>query len=512
MPQGAVCYRNVVKTPKVGDAYETRSAVMFLRFTMPATPARPVRRMSVVLGLSLCLCFSHAWSQDAGEVEFARGVGFAQSVGQVPRTLSKGLILREGDRLTTSDGASAIIKLADGTRMTVRPNSEMVLQQYQFKENADNNSMVMSLLRGGLRAVTGLISKGSANAAKIQTNTATIGIRGTDFDARVCTTDCGAEAVSSGEKARPNAVQASAKVVAAQGEVSAVDGAGQRRRLVDGGSVYPGDLVETGNATRAVLAFRDDSRVTIGAATRFRVDNFVFDDKNPADGRFLVSLLRGTVRALTGLIAKSNTRNVGISTATETIGIRGTGVDVACTGPCETLPAQGPPGSPPPPPPPPALPGGPESGLTLFTWLGSVVVNQQGQSALQVLDAGQGLVITPTGIRPISVQPPNPNPRPDTVPIPPKLFVSNTVEENKQGLYVLVRDGHIEIATAKEVLQLGRGESGFAAPDGVTARPVFVPRFMDCVKVTMPTSKNPSLVSLLSDSGIKSASTAKRCQ
>ena len=30
----------------------------------------------------------------------------------------------EGDRLTTSEGASAIIKLDDGTRMTVRPNSE----------------------------------------------------------------------------------------------------------------------------------------------------------------------------------------------------------------------------------------------------------------------------------------------------------------------------------------------------------------------------------------------------
>jgi hypothetical protein len=480
------------------------------RFAMPATLARSRPLLSTALALCLGLWAAGAWAQDAGEVEFARGVGFAQSAGQLPRALAKGLILREGDRLTTSDTASAIIKLADGTRMTVRPGSEMVLQQYQFKENADNNSMVMSLLRGGLRAVTGLISKGSANAAKIQTNTATIGIRGTDFDARVCTTDCGAEAVRTGEKARPNAVQASAKVVAAEGEVSAVDAAGQRRRLVDGGSVYPGDLVETGNATKAVLAFRDDSRVTIGAATRFRVDNFVFDDKNPADGRFLVSLLRGTVRALTGLIAKANTRNVGISTATATIGIRGTGVDLSCFGPCETLPV-GPPGSLPPPPPV-LLPGGPESGLTLFTWLGSIVVNQQGQSALQVLEAGQGLVITPTGIRPITTQPPNPNPRPDTVVVPPKLFVSNTVEENKEGLFVLVRDGHIEIATAKEVLQLGRGESGFAGLDGVTARPVFVPRFMDFDKVTMPTSKNPNLVSLLSDSGIKSASTAKRCQ
>src|SRR5688572_14153176 len=97
----------------------------------------------------------------AGEVEFSRGVGFAQSPGEGPRTLGKGLALKEGDRLTTSEGASAIVKLQDGTRMTVRPNSELVLQQYQFRENAPDNSFLMQLVRGGFRAVTGVIAKNS---------------------------------------------------------------------------------------------------------------------------------------------------------------------------------------------------------------------------------------------------------------------------------------------------------------------------------------------------------------
>src|SRR6185369_10460005 len=139
------------------------------------------------VGIFLLLAASMASAQSAGEVEFARGVGFAQMPGQAPRTLGKGLPLKEGDRLTTADGASAIIKLDDGTRMTVRPNSEIVLQQYRFKENAPDNSMLMQLVRGGFRALTGLISKNAPNAARIQTHTATIGIRGTDFDARVCT-------------------------------------------------------------------------------------------------------------------------------------------------------------------------------------------------------------------------------------------------------------------------------------------------------------------------------------
>lgn len=434
------------------------------------------------LGICLSLAAVGASAQTAGEVEFSRGVGFAQAPGQAPRTLGKGLPVREGDRLTTAEGASAIIKLDDGTRMTVRPNSELLLQQYRFKENATDNSMLMQLVRGGLRAVTGLISKNAPNAARIQTNTATIGIRGTDFDARVCARDCGAESARVIASARPNAVLASARVVSARGEVNAVDGTGQRRRLVDGGSIYPGDLVETSSGTQAVLAFRDDTRITLGATTRFRVDNFVYDSQNAGEGRFLVSLLKGSVRALTGLIAKANNRNVGFSTATATIGIRGTGVDFKCTGACAGEPGEG--------------------GLTLWTWLGSIVVTPTGGTALEALLAGQGLFISPGGIQSITVPPDLDGPRPDGLEVPPKLFSNDNVSDDEEGLFVFVRDGHIEIATAGEVLHLGRGEAGFAGPGGGTRRPVHIPKFIDFDRIPLPNSRNPFLVSVLSESGI----------
>jgi hypothetical protein len=449
----------------------------------------PVLKVALLASALFAGVMAHG--QNAGEVEFARGVGFAQTQGQTPRTLGKGLPLQEGDRLTTSDGASAIIKLQDGTRMTVRPNSELVLQQYQFKENSDANSMVMQLLRGGLRAVTGLISKSSPNAARIQTNTATIGIRGTDFDARLCTTDCGAEAVATNEKARPNAVQASARVVNAQGDLSALDPSGQRRRLVDGGSVYPGDLVETGQSTKAVLAFRDDSRVSLGATTRFRVDNFVYDDKNPGEGRFLVSLLRGSVRALTGLIGKANTRNVGFSTSTATIGIRGTEFNMDCTGPCA------------------GEAGDPNTGLTLWTWLGSIVVNQQGQTALQVIESGQGLFISPSQIRPVTAPPTPDLTPPGNATVPPTLFSTNNISEDQEGLFVFVRDGQIQVTTSKEVLQLGKGEAGFAGIEGNTGRPVNVPRFLDFDRMPMPNSKSPMLTSILNETGFKTVNQCK---
>ncbi|TWO72262.1 hypothetical protein FN976_06035 [Caenimonas sedimenti] len=441
------------------------------------TAKHSTRWLAALAAMQLLLFAPSLHAQSAGQVEFSRGVGFAQTPGQGPRTLGKGLELREGDRLTTSDGGSAVIKLQDGTRMTVRPNSELVLQEYRFKESApQDNSFLMQLVRGGFRAVTGTIAKSSPNAAKVQTNTATIGIRGTDFDARICTRDCAAEASRVTESARPNAVAASAKIVEVTGEVNAVDPAGQRRRVVAGGSIYPGDTVETSPNTQAVMAFRDESKITLGSQTRFRVDNFVFDQKNAGEGRFLVSLLRGSARALTGLIGKANTRNVGFSTPTATIGIRGTGFDVSF----DEL-----------------------RGTQLWTWLGSIEV-AQGLTALQVLQAGQGLFLPLSGPpQLITNQPSIEGKQPDQVNVDNKqLFSSDNSSDASEGLFVFVRDGHIELVSAKEIMHLGKNEAGSVGNDGTTSRPVNIPKFLDFDTVPLPDSKNPLLVSILGESGI----------
>lgn len=437
----------------------------------------PARWLAALAAAQLLLLAPGAHAQSAGEVEFSRGVGFAQTPGQGPRTLGKGLPLQEGDRLTTSEGGSAVIKLQDGTRMTVRPNTEIVLQQYQFKEGApQDNSFLMQLVRGGFRAVTGSIAKSSPNAAKVQTSTATIGIRGTDFDARICAKDCATESSRVAEAARPNAVQASAKLVEIKGEVTAVNPAGERRRVVNGGAVYPGDTVETSGNTQAVMAFRDESKVTLGSQTRFRVDNFVFDQKNAGEGRFLVSLLRGSARALTGLIGKANTSNVGFSTPTATIGIRGTGFDVSFDE---------------------------ARGTQLWTWLGSIQVSQ-GLTALQVLQAGQGLFLPLSGPpQMITNQPGAEGPQPDQVPVDnDQLFSSDNTSDASEGLFVFVRDGHIEIVSAKEILHLGRGEAGFAGPDGSMGRPPTIPKFLDFDTIPLPTSNNFLLFSVLGEQGV----------
>jgi hypothetical protein len=427
-----------------------------------------------------------ASAQTVGEVEFSRGAAVAQSPGKLPRTMGRGQTLAEGDRLTTAAGAMAIVRMQDGSRLTLRPDTELVLQNYRFNGSLrEDNSMVMRLLRGGLRAITGLISKGSPTAASIQTPTATIGIRGTDFDARLCGPECKAEAAKVRDKPRPNAVLASAKVVGAQGAIHATDSQGQKRALSDGGSVYPGDVLQTGPGARALLAFRDDSRLTLGADTRFQIESFVFDQKAPQEGRFLVRLLQGSLRALTGLIGKSDSRNVGFATPTATVGIRGTGLDLDCANP---------------------------AACSFFTWLGSIEVSPQGSTALQVLQAGQGLYVGPEGLRELTAPTLDGLPRPDTVPVDMRqLFSTGDVSPDAEGLFVFVRDGHIQIASARGgVLDLGRGETGFAGPNGEVGRPQDMPLFIQFDNTPMPNSANPMLLNLLHEAAGGGADTMCR--
>ncbi len=428
-----------------------------------------------VLGLAVLAGALTAVAQPVGEVEFSRGVGLVQSPGQVPRTLGKGSPVHEGDRLITAESSSTIVKLQDGTRMTLRPNTEMLVQKYQYQEGSAGNSMVMQLLRGGFRAMTGLISKGAPDAAQIQTANATVLVRGTDFDARVCGAECKAESANSTEKPRPNAVLASAKLVTAQGDIKAIGDSGTARRLVDGASVYPGETVETGPGAKGVLVFRDDSRLTLGASTRFKVDSFVFDDKNPAEGKFMVSLLRGSMRALTGVIGKTNKRNVGYSTPTATIGIRGTGLDLDCVA---------------------------VDSCSFFTWQGVIEVTQFGQTTVQLLEAGQGLYVSRSELRPLTAPTLDNLPRPDGVPVDLlQLFSGGGVSGDEAGLFVFVRNGHIEIIAAGGTLHLGRGETGFAGNDGRVGRPATWPAFIRFDSVALPNSSNLMVLNILSEIG-----------
>ena len=313
------------------------------------------------------------------------------------------------------------------------------------------------------------------------------------FDARLCQRDCAGESQSIGGETRPVEAKVSARVILLQGDAQAVTAAGQARRLSNGAALYTGELIETGPGAHAVLAFRDDSRLTLGAATRFKIDQFAFDAAQPQAGRFLMTLLKGSLRAVTGLVGKANPRNVSFSTATATVGIRGTGLDMACTGPCAN---EG---------------DGEGQGFQAYTWLGSIEVTPGGQTIAQVLQSGQGLFISTAGLRATTgITLPQPlGPRPDGVSTPPGTFSTAPVSDTEEGLFVNVRDGHIEVSTAQGVLQLGRDEVGVVRQDGSVARAQRLPRFIEFDRVPLPSTQQFNVRSLLNNAGFGEAQQCK---
>jgi hypothetical protein len=62
------------------------------------------------------------------------------------------------------------------------------------------------------------------------------------------------------------------------------------------------------------------------------VNAYTYDLKDPAKSNVLLSLLTGSMRAITGLIGKSRPDKVAFRAGTATIGIRGTDVTFATTG------------------------------------------------------------------------------------------------------------------------------------------------------------------------------------
>jgi hypothetical protein len=142
--------------------------------------------MSVVL--SATFGATAVFAAAAGAITQLSGTLAVQRADGSIKLLSQKSEVGQGDTLTTQSDSYAQVKLSDGGLVTLKPNTRVKLDGYSYdQEQPDKDSMAYSLLKGGLRFVSGLIGKrGNKDAYKLQTATATIGIRGTAGGADDC--------------------------------------------------------------------------------------------------------------------------------------------------------------------------------------------------------------------------------------------------------------------------------------------------------------------------------------
>jgi hypothetical protein len=142
------------------------------------------RLLALVLALA-----SGAAAANVGRVVLAAGETTALRGGQ-PVRLALGTQVQDRDVLRTGAASNLQVRFDDDSYVSLRENSELRVDEFRFTNGAGKDSAAFSLLKGGLRAVTGLVGRRNNDDYKMVTPTATIGIRGTDYAVTLCQGDC----------------------------------------------------------------------------------------------------------------------------------------------------------------------------------------------------------------------------------------------------------------------------------------------------------------------------------
>ena len=121
----------------------------------------------------------------AGRVDFAVGEVTATGADGRARALAKGSEVGQGDTIVTGASGRAQIRFSDGAYSSLQPQTTFRIDDYQYAGQADGSEKgFFSLVKGALRTITGAIGRVNRNTYKVNTPTATIGIRGTEYLAR----------------------------------------------------------------------------------------------------------------------------------------------------------------------------------------------------------------------------------------------------------------------------------------------------------------------------------------
>lgn len=429
-------------------------------------------RLSLLTGLLLSLAAAAQVATPAAAVVATAaavdGTVFVSRPQQAPVLLARGSSLREGDAINTTRNSSVRLKFTDGGETVVRPESILHIQRYQYVQaDPAKDNLLLGLLKGGMRALTGLIGKrGNHDAYQLRVSTATVGIRGTDFSVRLCQKDCN-DVGNNPHRNTATPVAARALQVRGQAQVSRAGAA--MMPLQEGQPLYSGDVVQTLLNTHVLLAFGDGSRITVNASSQMSIAEYASQIQPDGShiGSMIIDMFKGGLRFATGLIGKSQPQKVMVRTATATVGIRGTVFDLVCapSGSTDIAAAA-------------ELADMPCDESLLAQTREGIITLSGAQGTPLVLAAGQsGRVNGPD--MPARLLPTMPGyfqrldtPAPETVPVDlDALFGQPAPPDTSEGVVLAVHEGRVVLAqTRQETRQeifLDAGETAFAGTAAV---------------------------------------------
>jgi hypothetical protein len=148
-----------------------------------------------LLGLAMPMqSYADEGVQSAGKVIFVFGKAWRHSLDGGRYDIKRGMAVKVGDTIETSATGQVQIRMNDNGLISIRPSSQFKIKAFKFSgaKGADSaeDKTYFQLLKGGFRSITGTVGENNKKAYKVVTPVATIGIRGTDYSARLCDGDC----------------------------------------------------------------------------------------------------------------------------------------------------------------------------------------------------------------------------------------------------------------------------------------------------------------------------------
>ena len=123
-------------------------------------------------------------ADSTGMVVASRGEVIALADGG-SRELKQGDFIYVSDEIITSNRSFAVLQFQDGAKVTVRPDTTLLIEQYLYNGD-ENDEATLSLVSGGLRVITGAMAKSNPENYKVRTPVALMGVRGTEFSIMLC--------------------------------------------------------------------------------------------------------------------------------------------------------------------------------------------------------------------------------------------------------------------------------------------------------------------------------------
>jgi hypothetical protein len=371
-----------------------------------------------------------------------------------------------GDIITTENESSVMLFFTDNSQLALRSGSIFQVKAFHYDEaKPAEDNLAISLIKGGLRTLTGFIGKrGNRDAYRLESATATMGIRGTDYTVRLCEADCQTDQEKNYLIA-PLPSEVIGRIAELQGELSSVRTKGKTGAFEQFQAFFVNDELHVGSNSHALLIMTDGTRILLLADSVLKINQYFYEQAAPQSGHLVLELIQGGARIVSGQINDSAPENFQVLTKLATLvsnDRENLAIDIKCG---QTGKA------------------GCDGEQSVKVRHGKVLVNSANLSLPAAQDASvllAGSNSAPVLAEKVTVSDNDDELVPENVPVDMKVLFGMDNRSVPTGLYAAVNDGRIVLLQSGNVMEINKGESGFAPEESaIPLKLSITPAFLD---------------------------------